>query len=94
MFGFRFVKLNSKYKCLIAKFSLLNTIYAKSFKILDGDSEVREYCNITFEVIYACINKENMFDEFHLKLLLINKSLSNRISYILKYLKSKYKTCI
>ena len=31
-----------------------------------------------------------MFNESHLKLLLINKNLNNRISYILKYLKSKY----
>ena len=91
MFDLRLVKLNSEYKCLIAKFSFLNAVYAKSFKIFDDDSEVREYCNITFEIIYIYINKGNMLDGFHLKLLLTNKNLNNRISYILKYLKSKYK---
>ena len=91
MFDLRFVKLNSKYKCLIAKFSLLNAICAKSFEIFDGDSEVREYCNIIFEMIYIYINKRNMLDESYLKLLLINKNLNNRIFYILKYWKSKYK---
>ena len=94
MFDLRFVKFNSKYKCLIAKFSLLNTICAKSFKVFDDDSEVREYCNITFEIIYIYINKKNMLNKSHLKLLLINKSLNNRIFYILKYLKSKYKAYI
>ena len=94
MFGFRLVKLNSEYKCLIAKFSLLNAICAKSFKVFDGDNEVREYCNMIFEVIYVYINKRDMLNEFHLKLLLINKSLSNRIFYILKYLKSKYEACM
>ena len=57
MFDFRFVKFNSKYKCLIAKFFSLNAIYAKSFKVFDGDNEIREYCNIIFEVIYIYINK-------------------------------------
>ena len=90
MFDLRLVKFNSKYKCLIAKFSLLNAIYAKSFKDLDDDNEIREYCSMVFEVIYAYINKKDMFNESYLKLLLINKSLSNRIFYILKYLKSKY----
>ena len=94
MFDLRPVKFNSKYKCLIAKFSSLNAICAKSFKSLDGDSEVREYCNMTFEIIYIYINKRDMFDKSHLKLLLINKNLNNRIFYILKYLKSEYKAYI
>ena len=63
MFDLRFVKLNSKYKCLIAKFSSLNAICAKSSKSLDDDNEIREYCSITFEIIYVYINKKNMFDE-------------------------------
>ena len=94
MFDLRFIKLNSKYKCLIAKFFSLNAIYAKSFKSLDDNNEIREYCSITFEIIYVYINKKNMLDEFHSKLLLINKSINNRIFYILKYLKSKYKACM
>ena len=91
MFDLRPVKLNSEYKYLIAKFSPLNAIYAKSFKSFDDDNEVREYYSITFEIIYAYINKKDMLNESHLKLLLTNKSLNNRIFYILKYLKSKYK---
>ena len=88
MFDLRLVKFNSKYKCLIAEFSPLNAIYAKSFKNFDGDNEVREYCNMIFEIIYAYINKKDIFNKSHLKLLLTNKNLNNRISYILKYLKS------
>ena len=94
MFDLRPVKLNSEYKCLIAEFFPLNAIYAKSFKGLDGDNEVRRYCSITFEVIYVYINKRDMLNEFHLKLLLINKNLNNRIFYILKYLESEYKVYI
>ena len=94
MFDLRFVKFNSKYKCLIAKFSSLNAIYALFFNSLDDDNEIRKYCNIAFEIIYVYINKRNMFNESQLKLLLINKNLNNRISYILKYLKSKYKVYI
>ena len=94
MFNLRLVKFNSKYKCLIAKFFFLNAIYTKSLKVFDDDSEVREYYNIIFEIIYTYINKRNMLDEFHLKLLLINKNLNNRIFYILKYLKSKYEAYI
>ena len=90
MFDLRLFKFNSKYKCLIAKFSSLNAIYAKLFKSLDDNNEVRKYCNIIFEVIYIYINKKNMLDKSYLKLILINKSLNNRIFYILKYLKSKY----
>ena len=63
MFGLRFVKLNSKYKCLIAKFSSLNTICAKLFKSFNDDSEVREYCNMIFEIIYIYINKRNMLNK-------------------------------
>ena len=94
MFDLRLVKFDSKYKCLIAKFSSLNTICAKSFEIFDDDNEVRKYCSMIFEIIYIYINKRGMLDESYLKLLLINKNLSNRIFYILKYLKSKYKACI
>ena len=64
MFDFRLVKFNSKYKCLIAKFFFLNAIYAKSFKNLDDDSEIREYYNITFEIIYVYINKKDMLNKF------------------------------
>ena len=94
MFGLRFIKFDSEYECLITKFSSLNAIYAKSFKNLNDDNEVREYCNMTFEVIYIYINKRDMLNKFSLKLLLINKNLNNRNSYILKYSKSKYKTYI
>ena len=63
MFDLRFVKFNSKYKCLIAKFSLLNAICAKSFKSFDDDNEIREYYNMTFEIIYIYINKKDIFNE-------------------------------
>lgn len=54
----------------------MHAVCAKSTAVLDGDSEVRGYCSIASEVVYACINKGGILGRSQVKSLLTNKSLS------------------